>query len=136
MRKTLFETVLNSFAFAEVLDLIVSYKLKEAADMNLDLIDELTNKDLNEAQTQDLEDMSKIYHHLMECYEYFKTDEERDDEQFQQMVDKITLETSHRESYHDYIKRMYRKTDDSDKVLHLIGKNFEKNEQGGFTHDE
>lgn len=136
MRKTLFETVLNSFAFAEVLDLIVSYKLKEAADMNLDLINELANKDLNEAQAQDLEDMSKIYHHLMECYEYFKTDEERDDEQFQQMVDKIILETSHRESYHDYIKRMYRKTDDSDKVLHLIGKNFEKNEQGGFTHDE
>lgn len=136
MRKTLFETVLNSGAFAEVLDLVVSYKLKEAADMNLDLINELANKDLNEAQAQDLEDMSKIYHHLMECYEYFKTDEERDDEQFQQMVDKITLETSHRESYHDYIKRMYRKTDDSGKVLHLIGKNFEKNEQGGFTHDE
>lgn len=136
MKKTLFETVLNSFAFAEVLDMVVSYKLKEAADMNLELINELANEDLNEAQSEDLADMTKIYHHLMECYEYFKTEEEHEEEKFQQMLDKVSLEASHRESYHDYIKRMYRKSDQENNVLELIGKNFEKNEQGGFTHDE
>lgn len=104
----LLNKIMNSQQFDDILNMIVSHKIQEAIDLNLQSVKAIMMEpNMSEVQKEDLEYSAQLHNALEEVQEYFSEPEDIDVTQ---------------ERYHDFLTRMFQETRASDNVVELFQK--------------
>ena len=112
--KELFDQILESSAFQEIMSMVVAYKIKEAIKINLeDFANYAHAINLAPDEEEDFHQVAELQKALEITYQYFSENSDieltfESDSEFLKMVQESVEEDGEQERYHDYIARRYK----------------------------